>query len=96
MKQDKSLKFLNACIEYLDNLDDSEIEKLEHIYEEEMERKCEETDFEILLPEERSPLVYEEKRVFSSYMSVEKKKNLDYKIQTGEESIGNSLETLAA
>lgn len=48
MLRNKSLKFLNACIEYLDNLDDSEIEKLEHIYEEEMERKCEETDFEIL------------------------------------------------
>lgn len=37
----KSIKFLNACIEQMNKLDTSEVERLKHIYKEEMERKSE-------------------------------------------------------
>lgn len=89
MKIDKDLDFLDSCIDFLDQLENSEIEKLRQIFREEMEEKAEETEFEILLPEEKSTFSLD-------YMPVEKKQNFDYKIPFGGESVANSLNSMAA
>lgn len=52
MKINKDLDFLDSCIDFLDQLENAEIEKLRLIYKEEMEKKSEKTEFEIMLPEE--------------------------------------------
>lgn len=54
MKIDKDLDFLDRCIDFLDQLENPEIEKLRQIFREEMKKKSEETEFEVLLPEEKS------------------------------------------
>ena len=54
MKINKDLDFLDSCIDFLDQLENAEIEKLRLIYKEEMEKKSEKTEFEIILPDDRS------------------------------------------
>lgn len=89
MKIDRSLDFLDSCIDFLDQLDSAEIEKLRKDYNEEMKKKSEETEFEILLPEDKS--------IFSlDYIPTEKKQNFDYKIPFCGESVANGLNSIAA
>ena len=73
MKINKDLDFLDCCIDFLDQLENAEIEKLRLIYKEEMEKKSEKTEFEIMLPEDRSIFTFD-------YIPTEKKYDLDYKI----------------
>lgn len=89
MKINKDLDFLDSCIDFLDQLENTEIEKLRLIYKEEMEKKAEKTEFEIMFPEDRS--------IFSfDYIPTEKKHDLDYKIPLCEEIVVNSLNYIAA
>lgn len=59
MKINKDLDFLDCCIDFLDQLENAEIEKLRLIYKEEMEKKPEKTEFEIMLPEDRSIFTFD-------------------------------------
>lgn len=89
MKINKDLDFLDSCIDFLDQLENTEIEKLRQIYKEEMEKKSEETEFEITFPEDRS--------IFSfNYIPTEKKHDLDYNTPFCGEAVANSLSCIAA
>lgn len=96
MMKKESLNFLNSCIGFLDNLSDLEREKLNQIYKVEMEKVCEKTDFEILIPEECFVSEYEKRRYTSDFLSVEKKKDFDYKTPVHKEITADRLECLAA
>lgn len=89
MKIDNDLDFLDRCIDFLDQLENPEIEKLRQIFREEMEKKSQETEFEILLPEEKSTFSLD-------YTPIKTKQNFDYKIPFGGESVANSLNCMAA
>lgn len=89
MKINKDLDFLDCCIDFLDQLENVEIEKLRLIYKEEMEKKSEKTEFEIMLPEDISTFSFD-------YIPAEKKYDLDYKIPFCGESVADSLNCIAA
>lgn len=96
MMKKESLEFLDSCIEFLNNLSDLERAKLNQIYKAEMEKACEKTDLEILMPEERFISEYEVRGYASNFLSVEKKKDLDYKTSVHKEITADGLECMAA
>ncbi len=96
MEKKECLEFLNSCVGYLDHLSESEIESLTQIYKAEMEKECEKTDFEILMPAECFIPVYEDRKHISHFLSVENKKKFDYKTPAHKEITADHLECLAA
>lgn len=96
MEKSKSLDFLNSCLDFFDNLKDSDIAKLKQVYEEEMRNDFGKSEFELLLPEQNRVPVCEKGITFSVYMPIERKKMFDYNMPVYKEATVSSVGCMAA